>query len=140
MCSFLSAAILGNNKFSQNKIMPPHDAQSHLFIQLKIEIKISEKYLHCLSFASFKIFLPNIFCFKINHCIYLLNMVLYYRKTFSYMYVLYLYLDHIPSSMAWHLTMAEVQNMMVILWQASISWGRYLCINRKNRNVRYNTV
>lgn len=44
---------------------------------------------------------------------YLLHMVLYYRKTFSCMHVLYIHIDHNPSSNTQHLTMAEVHNMTV---------------------------
>lgn len=44
---------------------------------------------------------------------YLLHMVWYGRKLFSYMYILYRYVDHTPSSIAWHLTTAGVQNLMV---------------------------
>lgn len=54
---FFNASILENNEASQNKIkaIASHDIESHFCIQLKIESKISKKYLPPSSFASFKI-------------------------------------------------------------------------------------
>lgn len=50
---FFNASILENNEVSQNKIkaIASHDTESHFCIQLKIESKISKKYLHPLLFC-----------------------------------------------------------------------------------------